>query len=117
MVLIQTDTLNKTLTPYIRPPFLQKGDTVAVVAVSSKLPRRPDTSFVRRIEAWGSRLKWANICTVEMPDGLRVLMSSGPRICSGLLTIRVSKQLFLQRRIRCSSDLGLSRLVGTANPS
>lgn len=57
MVLIQTDTLNKTVTPYIRPPFLQKGDTVAVVAVSSKLPRRPDTSFVRRIEAWGVKVK------------------------------------------------------------
>ena len=42
---------------YLRPPFLRPGDTVSVVAVSSKLPKKVDTSFIRTIASWGLTVK------------------------------------------------------------
>lgn len=41
----------------IRPPFVQEGDTVAVVAISSQLPDEPDTSFIGLFESWGLHVK------------------------------------------------------------
>lgn len=52
----EVDTID-VVRPYVRPPFLKEGDTVAVVAVSSKLPKRADTTFVRKLEAWGLKVK------------------------------------------------------------
>lgn len=33
--------------PFIRPPFLEKGDTVAIIATSSMIPAKADTAKVR----------------------------------------------------------------------
>ncbi len=37
----------------VRPLFLREGDTVAVVSISSKLPKKVDRQFIRRLESWG----------------------------------------------------------------
>lgn len=41
----------------IRPPFLRAGDTVAVVAISSRLPKKCDTTFLYRFASWGLTVK------------------------------------------------------------
>ncbi len=43
--------------PFLRPPFLHVGDTVSVVAISSKLSKKADTSFIRTIASWGLTVK------------------------------------------------------------
>lgn len=48
---------NRSHHSYLRPPFLRPGDTVSVVAVSSKLPKKVDTSFIRTIASWGLTVK------------------------------------------------------------
>ena len=42
---------------FIRPPFLREGDTVAVVAISSQLPKKRDTTFIRTLESWGLHVR------------------------------------------------------------
>lgn len=42
---------------FVRPPFLRTGDTVAVVAISSRLPKDCDTTFLYRFASWGLTVK------------------------------------------------------------
>lgn len=45
---------------YIRPPRLQRGDTVAVVSPSARIHPRSDTTRMReRLESWGLHVKFA----------------------------------------------------------
>lgn len=42
---------------FIRPAYLQAGDTVAVVSISSRLPKDCDTAFLQRLSSWGLTVK------------------------------------------------------------
>ncbi len=42
---------------FVRPPYLRAGDTVSVVAISSQLPKKCDTSFLQRFASWGLTVK------------------------------------------------------------
>lgn len=59
-----TDSLS-----YIRPPYLQPGDTVGIVSPASKLPAKADTAKVReRLESWGLHVKFGeHCCNREQP--------------------------------------------------
>ena len=56
-------------TAFLRPPYLQRGDTVAIVSPSGKLPVKTDTAKVReRFEAWGLHVKFgAHYADREQP--------------------------------------------------
>ncbi len=48
---------------FIRPPYLQRGDTVGIVAPAGKLPLKTDTAKVRqRFESWGLHVKFGAHC-------------------------------------------------------
>lgn len=46
---------------FIRPPYLQAGDTVGIVSPAGKLPLKADTAKVReRLESWGLHVKFGS---------------------------------------------------------
>ena len=48
---------------FIRPPYLQRGDTVGLVSPAGKLPEKIDTAKIRqRFEAWGLHPKFGAFC-------------------------------------------------------
>lgn len=48
---------------FIRPPYLQPGDTVGIVAPAGKLPLKTDTAKVReRFASWGLHVKFGAHC-------------------------------------------------------
>lgn len=50
-------------TAFIRPPYLQPGDTVGIVSPAGKLPLKTDTAKIReRIESWGLHVKFGAHC-------------------------------------------------------
>ncbi len=58
LILAQNDTLE-----YLRPDFLQRGDTVALVAPSRKWSKTVDTMKIRqKLESWGLRVKYGVHC-------------------------------------------------------
>lgn len=68
---------------YLRPPFLRPGDTVSVVAVSSKLPKKVDTSFIRTIASWGLTVKLGEHLFSRDSGWFAGTDRSVPVICSG----------------------------------
>ena len=50
-------------TAFIRPPFLQPGDTVGIVSPAGKLPLKTDTAKIReRFASWGLHVKFGAHC-------------------------------------------------------
>ena len=48
---------------FIRPPYLQPGDTVGIVSPAGKLPLKTDTAKIRqRFESWGLHVKFGPHC-------------------------------------------------------
>lgn len=63
------DSATIRLRPFIRPPYLQEGDTVGIVSPAGRMPKRSDTAKVReRIESWGLHVKFgAHYADREQP--------------------------------------------------
>lgn len=54
------DSLRRSDTAFIRPPYLRPGDTVGIVSPARKLKQKADTAKVReRFEEWGLNVKFA----------------------------------------------------------
>lgn len=53
------DAQNPDSTAFLRPPYLQSGDTIGIVSPAGKLPLKVDTTKVReRFESWGLHVKF-----------------------------------------------------------
>ena len=56
----QSDALSaqQSDAPFIRPPYLHRGDTVGIVSPAGKLPLNTDTAKIReRFASWGLHVK------------------------------------------------------------
>ena len=65
---------------FIRPRYLQPGDTVGIVSPAGKLPKKIDTAKIReRIEGWGLHVRFGSCCAhrgepyFAAPDSLRAV--------------------------------------------
>ena len=99
---------------YLRPPFLRPGDTVSVVAVSSKLPKKVDTSFIRTIASWGLTVIGRTPFSAGTAVGLPEPTGSVPVICSGHSMIPPSGAVIFYKggygAVRTLDDLDLKVL-------
>ena len=54
-----TATARQTRCPFLRPRYLQAGDTIAVVSPAGRMARKCDTAKIRqRLESWGLHVKF-----------------------------------------------------------
>ncbi len=70
--------------PFIRPPYLQAGDTVGIVAPAGKLPEKVDTAQIRhRFEEWGLHVRFGTCLNPDKkayfaaPDSVRAAELQG----------------------------------------